>query len=217
MARHWLLTNGTRVFAYSYEAAKDDALAQDSTAGSETIVQEVGEDAADGHRVLALYWNRANASVPLCEAQRALAFAAERFGYSPFTLLVMCERTERNEKRLSSLYACALLRWLPTQIQSNCKRCLIVHPGARTRAKIGALVLFGLLPTDVYEKIACIERIEMLRDYITNRTVSNATTASIEEHDALLEQMPLADYGISAPTATDLGGEVNGLPRAMAG
>jgi hypothetical protein len=71
-------------------------------------------------------------------------------------------------------------------------------------------------------KVQCIERLEMLHDFVSKRTVVNATTEPIKEHDEFLEVHPLADYGINSPTMQDMqraGGEAayGGMPRSLAG
>ena len=229
MASSWLLRNVTNMERLAFTAARDQAIADSSSnSGNDPLaglVRHVGESRDGSNRVLALYWDRADmsddSSVSIEHVQRALASAAATFGEAPFTLLVMCEGKE-SVIRLSSLYACALARWLPEHVRDNCQHVLLVFPGARTRWKLGLCVLSGLLPHSLYLKVQCIERLEMLHDFVSKRTVVNATTEPIKEHDEFLEVHPLADYGIKSPTMQDMqraGGEAayGGMPRSLAG
>ncbi|KAG2441543.1 hypothetical protein HXX76_003164 [Chlamydomonas incerta] len=106
---------------------------------------------------------------------------------------------------------CPSLAWLwrtyerlPCKYRSNLARLYVVHCDLPLW---GALAALGpLLSADFWRKIEWVSRVEFLWDHIPKKQLLPALPAYVAEHDALLEDQPLMDYGVVASK------EVNNVP-----
>lgn len=188
----------------SYEEAASTASVEANRSEQSELVKRAGRD-VDGDPVVVVRWAKADVDdvEGLCK-EFARVYEGLRAGKSKHTVLAIGE--EGSGPKLSSLYAKRLVDWAPGSALELCKRFIILHPGWQTRAK---LVL--LLPSSLYAKVACMERIEFVKDYIPGSELERLLPKSSWDHDALIEDYPLLDYGLSTrrlATPSEQGGDL---------
>ncbi|GFR46256.1 hypothetical protein Agub_g7808 [Astrephomene gubernaculifera] len=104
---------------------------------------------------------------------------------------------------------CPSLSWLwrtyerlPPKYRSHLHRLFVVH--CDLPLWVGLAALGPLLSEALWRKVEWVARVEFLWDHVHKKQL--AVPDFVSEHDALLEEQPLADYGVVAAR------EVNAVP-----
>ncbi|CAG9461815.1 unnamed protein product [Pedinophyceae sp. YPF-701] len=80
---------------------------------------------------------------------------------------------------------------LPTRYHAGLKKCFVLHPNATLRAGLAVAC-----PADLYAKVEMVHRVEFLDDAVAVEDLRGVLPDRVWEHDRLLEEHPLLDYGI---------------------